>query len=336
MSERPRRETNLSLESGSQFGAFAGVFRGFASLGCALHGGHVAVAIRGFHQGGKMRREVRMEGSGGVAPGPVAEAGGGGVHAGFAAEVEDVLEGKDADVGDGVCGAADHGPVDLGGSADRTEVDLGGGLLVLGGIVHPPAEGGVVVVGAGIGDGVRDHAVREIEVAATVCETELEDTHAGHAVVLAEFVDLLGDDTEIFGDERKIAEDIAETLEEVMAGGFDPLAVDGGLFVGGDGPVGLEAAEVIEADDVVEGEGAANAGDPPVEAVVFEDVPAVEGIAPALAGGGEVVWGDAGDAEGAEVGVELEDAGRRPDVGGVVVNEDGDVAEDAGSCVLQP
>ena len=126
-----------------------------------------------------------------------------------------------------------------------------------------------------------------------------------------------------------IAEDLAEALEELVAGSLDPLAVDGGLLLGGDGPVGLEAAEVIEADDVVEGERAADAGDPPVEAALAQQAPLVERVAPALAGDGEVVGRDAGDADGVALLVELEELGVGPDVGAVVVDEDGDVAEDA-------
>jgi len=114
-----------------------------------------------------------------------------------------------------------------------------------------------------------------------------------------------------------------------VAGGLDPLAVDGGFFIGGDGPVGLKAAEVVEAHHVIEGEGAADARDPPVEAALAELAPAVERVAPALAGGGEIIGRDAGDAEHVAVFVKLEEFGMGPDVGGVVVDEDGDVAEDA-------
>ena len=94
-----------------------------------------------------------------------------------------------------------------------------------------------------------------------------------------------------------------------MARGFDPLAVDGGLFFCGDGPEGLEAAEVVEANGVVEGQAAADAGYPPVEAALAEQTPLVEWVAPALAGDGEIVGRDAGDTGGAELIVELEDSG---------------------------
>ena len=92
--------------------------------------------------------------------------------------------------------------------------------------------------------------------------------HAGHVEVLAKFVDFLGNETEVFGDEGEFAEHVFEALEKLQAGGLDPLAVDGGLLFGGDGPEGFEAAEVIEADRVVEGQAAADACDPPIEAAL--------------------------------------------------------------------
>ena len=86
---------------------------------------------------------------------------------------------------------------------------------------------------------------------------------------------------------------------------------------------------MIEANGVVEGQAAADAGDPPVEAALAQHAPLVERVAPALAGRGEVVGRDAGDADRAALLVKLEDLGVGPDVGAVVVDEDGDVAEDA-------
>src|SRR5581483_12204700 len=78
----------------------------------------------------------------------------------------------------------------------------------------------------------------------------------------------------------------------------------------------------------VKGEGAANAGDPPVKAALFKEAPFIERVSPALSGGGEVVGWNAGDARGFPLIVELEDFRVGPDVGRIVADEDGDVAED--------
>ena len=145
----------------------------------------------------------------------------------------------------------------------------------------------------------------------------------------AELIDFGRDEAEVFGDERDGAEGFDKAREELRARALDPFAMDGGFFFSGDGPVGLEAAEVVEADDVVHGVGAADAIDPPVAIAFEQHVPAVEGVAPALAGLAEVVGGDAGDADGREVFAELEDVGMSPDVGAVVGDEDGDVANEA-------
>ena len=79
---------------------------------------------------------------------------------------------------------------------------------------------------------------------------------------------------------------------------------------------------------VIQKLGASNAIHPPGETGFCEDLPLVQGIAPALAGGGEVVGWDAGDADGREVRVELKELGVGPDVGRIVIDKDGDVADE--------
>ena len=171
--------------------------------------------------------------------------------------------------------------------------------------------------------------MRQIEMAAAIGEAELQDAHAGHAKVFAQLIDFFRDQAKVFGDEGEVAEDLLQSVEERVAWSLDPLAVDGGLFVGGDGPVRFEAAEVVKADFVVEGQRAANASDPPVEAVLLEQRPLVERIAPALAGCGEVIRRNARDADGLKAVVKLEDLRMRPDIGAVVADKDGNIAEDA-------
>src|SRR6185312_14576309 len=120
----------------------------------------------------------------------------------------------------------------------------------------------------------------------------------------------------------------ADTFEKFVAGGLDPFTNFGSVVGGGDGPVGFEAAEVVEADDVVEIMGAARAVNPPIEAVVAHFIPFVERVSPALASSGEVVGRDAGDPNRSEVFVQFEEVGASPDVGAVVVDEDGNVADE--------
>ena len=86
---------------------------------------------------------------------------------------------------------------------------------------------------------------------------------------------------------------------------------------------------MVEAHDVVDFHGAADALDPPLETALGEHIPAIERIAPALAGRGKVVGWHAGYADRFQFLVELEEFRMNPDVGRIHVDEDGHVAKDA-------
>ena len=161
-----------------------------------------------------------------------------------------------------------------------------------------------------------------------VIEAELEDAHAEEVELVAERDDVVGDEAEVFDDAGEVGQFLFEGFEEFCAGGGDPFSVGAVFGVGGDFPGGGEAAEVVDADDIAEAHGGAEAGDPPVVGVVLHGFPVVDGVAPVLAGGAEVVGRGAGVGAGAEVAVEFEEVGVGPDVGGIVGDEDGEVAED--------
>ena len=117
--------------------------------------------------------------------------------------------------------------------------------------------------------------------------------------------------------------------KKAAPGPLHPPPVDRGLRVPRHLPVRLEAAEVVEPHEVDEREHGAEAVDPPGVAGARERVPAVERVAPELAGGAEVVGRDAGLEGRPAVGGEVEELRVRPDVGAVVGDEDRDVAHDA-------
>lgn len=85
---------------------------------------------------------------------------------------------------------------------------------------------------------------------------------------------------------------------------------------------------MIQADDIVHVEGGADTALPPGETVGFHGVPVVDGIAPVLAGGRELVGRRASDAHGITGGVDLKELGRRPHLDGVTRDIDGQVADD--------
>src|SRR2546428_458217 len=139
---------------------------------------------------------------------------------------------------------------------------------------------------------------------------------------------------------RTKARALRRALEGAGAGPLPPSALDRRLLSRRDLPVGLEPAEVVEADEVHEPERGAEALDPPRVAGPVHLLPAVERVAPELAGGAEVIGRHAGHERRRPVGLELEQLGVRPHVRAVAGHEDRDVAHDRhlplAAVVLQP
>ena len=276
---------------------------------------------------GQLRRQVGRELGGPKSPPPVAAVEAGSIHARFAAEAEYVLQRRDAQAGNGRLCGADEGPVNAVIAA--AHIGFGVAAFVLGGGGVPPSDGGIVVMSAGVDDSFVVAAMGQIHVRAFVSEAELEHGHARNLQALAQRVDFRRDVAEVFGEERQSAEGFTQFVEEVVFGSIDPASTDRGGVCTRYLPELVESAEVIEADVVAVVGGPAQALDPPLVAAGLHDVPAVERIAPALSGLAEKIWGDAGDDFGTQIFVEAEQVGLSPDIGAVVVDEDGDVANDA-------
>jgi len=91
---------------------------------------------------------------------------------------------------------------------------------------------------------------------------------------------------------------------------------------------------MVNADDVHSRQGEAQSLQPPDITGGLVRVPAVERIAPQLPGGREVIGRDARHDRRPAVGVEEEQVGVRPNVGGVHRHENGRVADDAQSLLV--
>lgn len=280
----------------------------------------------GLGPAGELVLEFAGDGAIKHAPSPVTAQGGGGVNARLVAQIEQVLHGVDAGIahagGDGAVECICHGFAGL-------LMGVQGCLLALtgGGRSLKPTARRLVVVGAHIGDGVGDVVMRQV-VRVGALKGKLQDLHAGEARVVAHVDDAGGEEAQVLGDDGQRAELFLERLEELEAGTLRPRTV--GRIGRGERhlPIGLEAAEVIQADDVVHVEGGANAALPPGEAVGLHGVPVVDGVAPVLAGGRELVGRRAGDAHGIAGGVDLKELRRRPHLDGVTRDIDGQVADD--------
>ena len=104
----------------------------------------------------------------------------------------------------------------------------------------------------------------------------------------------------------------AQVVHQVLAGTGLPAALQGGGGPHGDGPVGVEAPEVVDAHRVVEQRGVFHPAHPPGKERLPVSGPVIEGVAPVLAHVGEGVGGHAGRRLGAERLVELEESGLGP------------------------
>ena len=171
--------------------------------------------------------------------------------------------------------------------------------------------------------------MRQVVARVARVERKLEDLHAGKTGIGEQLHDLGRGIAEVLGDEIEVAEPAGQHADERHAGALDPAAVFGGRLAVGNGPVALEAAEMVDADDIVELLRAADAADPPAEAVLRHGLVVVERVAPELPVLAEAVRRDAGDLGGHVVLVELEHFGFCPHVGGVHRHIDGQVADDA-------
>ena len=86
---------------------------------------------------------------------------------------------------------------------------------------------------------------------------------------------------------------------------------------------------MVNADDVVQPAGAVDAADPPAEAVLAHPIPVVQGVAPELAVGAEIVGRHTGYGLGNQRFIQLEELRLRPHVSGIHGHIDGQVADDA-------
>ncbi len=136
---------------------------------------------------------------------------------------------------------------------------------------------------------------------------------------LAQLLDGRRDHAEILGNDRQVTEGFLHGLENGIARAGLPSTGSRGFGFGRHGPVGLEAAEVIDADHVGELRRGAQAFDPPAVVAACLRIPVIQRVAPELAVLREVVGRHAGHRVGAAVAIDPQDLRMRP---GVAVERD--------------
>ncbi len=159
-------------------------------------------------------------------------------------------------------------------------------------------------------------------------EGKVQHLHARVAAALLQGLHRGGQVAQVLGNDGRAGHGVVNGLDKVVPWPLDPFAAPGGLVPIGNGPVALKAPEMVDAQHVEHGELGLHAADPPGEAVLGHFVPAVDGVAPELAVGGEGVRRAPGHLNGHIVLVQLELAGVGPHVRAVAGDVDGHVAND--------
>src|SRR3984957_9723834 len=118
--------------------------------------------------------------------------------------------------------------------------------------VPPPSQRGVVVVGSGIDNSVSYITMGQVVVRPPAAKAELQNPHARQIELLPQRIHFARNHAQVFGDQRQLAQLVEQGGEQSRARRLDPLPMDGGLLLDGNGPESLKAAKVVEPDNVVE------------------------------------------------------------------------------------
>ena len=105
-------------------------------------------------------------------------------------------------------------------------------------------------MGAGVDDGVLDLVGRQVGIVRGAIEGELRDQHARQAKLPAQRMHLRRDRAEVLRQEWLPAAGVAQRAQQFSARRRSPAALPGGARARRNLPVGLQRAEVIDAQVV--------------------------------------------------------------------------------------
>ena len=142
---------------------------------------------------------------------------------------------------------------------------------------------------ARICDAVFDDIVREEGVFFVAVEGKEKHLHPGEPRPLDERTHAVVHFAEVFRDDARFI----DAFEEFVFGAVLPISVDGGLLPRVHFVVAVEAAEVVDAHDIVRFERAVEARAPPAVVLFSMRCPIEHGIAPQLPRLREVIGGNA-------------------------------------------
>src|SRR5215216_3067826 len=173
-----------------------------------------------------------------------------------------------------------------------------------------------------------DVVVRKIGIRGPAVERELQHLHARKAKLVTKGDDIRGDKAEIFDDERERPQSALHGIEDGAPWTRLPMAGRRSWRIGWYDPGCGERPEVVDAEHINLSQRGADAIDPPDIAGLGVALPVIDRISPELALRGEGVRRNAGDDSWASLPIQPEQVAVRPDIGAVVGNKDGQIADD--------
>ena len=153
--------------------------------------------------------------------------------------------------------------------------------------------------------------------------------HAREAAVPHQLTHGVTHVAKILRNDLPFAQCLLHSTKQLDAGAFFPVARCGSLAAVGDGEILIEAAEMVDAHHIIQLKAVPQAGDPPLIAGCAVGFPAVERIAPELAGGRKTIRRNTCHSGGNVVLIQLEHLRVRPCIGRIQCHIDGDIADDA-------
>src|SRR5258705_791550 len=160
-------------------------------------------------------------------------------------------------------------------------------------------------------------------------KSELEHPRPGHAELVAEGTNVRRYQPQILGDEWQTAQPSLHRAEELGARTWHPLAGLRRRGSGGYVPGGGECAEMVQADRCHVSQQGAQAVDGPAVTGTTKRVPVIDGVAPELSLGAEVVRRHTGNDAWSVARVQQEQLRVGPHIARIRGNEKRQVADQA-------
>ena len=199
-------------------------------------------------------------------------------------------------------------------------------------IFHKPADCGVVVVRAGVGDRIFRRNKTDSPILVEV-QFKMQNLHAREAAILSEFFNRVCNNSQIFGDNLPVGKFALNHIEKRSAGPFNPFAVNRSFCVAVNRPVRLKASEMVNANNVNKVIKLFEAKFPPFVIVFFHCRPIVQRISPKLTGRAEIIGRNSRNFFGSAFLVKLEKFLISPSVRAVRRNENRHIAHNLNSAL---